>query len=124
MPFKRIWFDYPIHRIDECNFLASANYAESGNGGVGKDQKEKSDWYQIADDVISLKDPDTCATPDEIGITASNSKTVFNANKTDWMTATLQDGTVVIAKKRQRIIYQGKPYEKGPKQNSRWLRVD
>jgi hypothetical protein len=40
------------------------------------------------------------------------------------MTATLQDGTVVIAKKRQRIIYQGKPYEKGPKQNSRWLRVD
>ena len=124
MPFKRIWFDYPIHRIDECNFLASANYAESGAGGVGKDQKEKSDWYQIADDVISLKDPDTCATPDEIGITASNSKTVFNANKTDWMTATLQDGTVVIAKKRQRIIYQGKPYEKGPKQNSRWLRVD
>ena len=124
MPFKRIWFDYPIHRIDECNFLASANYAESGNGGVGKDQKEKADWYQIADDVISLKDPDTCATPDEIGITASNSKTVFNSNKTDWMTATLQDGTVVIAKKRQRIIYQGKPYEKGPKQNSRWLRVD
>lgn len=124
MPFKRIWFDYPIHRIDEYNFLASANYAESGAGGVGKDQKEKSDWYQIADDVISLKDPDTCATPDEIGITASNSKTVFNANKTDWMTATLQDGTVVIAKKRQRIIYQGKPYEKGPKQNSRWLRVD
>ena len=124
MNYRRIWFDYPIHRVDEYNFLASANYAESGNGGVGKDQKEKSDWYQIADDVISLKDPDTCATPDEIGITASNSKTVFNANKTDWMTATLQDGTVVIAKKRQRVIYQGKPYEKGPKQNSRWLRVD
>lgn len=124
MPFRRIWFDYPIHRIDECNFLASATYAESGNGGVGKDQKEKADWYQIAEDVISLKDPDTCATPDEIGVSVSNAKTVFNANKTDWMTATLQDGTVVIAKKRQRIIYQGKPYEKGPKQNSRWLRVD
>ena len=94
------------------------------NGGVGKDQKEKSDWFETAEDVITLKDPDTCATPDEIGITASNAKQVFNANRTDWMTATLQDGTVVIAKKNRRITYQGRQYEKGPQKNSRWLRTD
>ena len=124
MKFQRLWFDYPIHRIDECNFLASANYAETGTGGVGKDQKEKADWFETAEDVITLKEPDTCATPDEIGITASNAKQVFNANKTDWMTATLQDGTVVIAKKNRRITYQGRQYEKGPQKNSRWLRTD
>jgi hypothetical protein len=121
MKYKRLWFDYPIHRVDEYNFLASANYADPGNGGVGKDQNEKEDWFDIAEDIIALKDRDTCATVDEIRISKKNAQRVFNAKKTNWMTATLQDGTTVVSRISDHVIYKGKEFKKGGSNNSRWM---
>ena len=120
MNFKRLWFDYPIHRIDEFNFLASAGYADAGDRGIGKDQKEKSDWYQIAEDIIDMKVADNCATIEEIGISESSAKRVFSAIKTDWMTAKLQNGMTVVAKQGSEIIYTGNIYRKGTGKNARW----
>jgi RecA-family ATPase len=121
MKFKRLWFDYPIHRLDVYNFLASANYADPGSGGTGKDQNDKEDWFEIAENIIALKSVDTCATVDEIGITKKNAQRVFNAKKTSWMTATLQDGTTVVSKVSSHVIYKGKEFKKGGSNNSRWM---
>lgn len=124
MNFKRLWFDYPIHRIDEFNFLASAGYADSGVGGVGKDQKEKSDWYQIAEDIIDMKIGDNCTTLEEIGIAESNAKRIFNSSKTDWMMVTLQTGEKVIAKKTDQITYLNVVYVKGSGgRSARWVPI-
>ena len=120
MQHKRLWFDYPIHRVDEYNFLASSTYADSGNGGVGKDQNEKTDWMQIAEDLIALKS-DNCVTLAEIGITEGNARRVFNSKKTSWMTAKLQDGTRVVSRQTDKIIYNGKTYMKGKTKNSLWV---
>jgi RecA-family ATPase len=122
MKFKRLWFDYPIHRIDEYNYLASATYADSGTGGVGKGQKKKANWYEIAENLIDMKPVDTCATVDEIGTSDGNAKNVFSASKTDWMCVKLNDVTVV-AKRSDEVIYMGKIYKKGPKSNSSWASV-
>ena len=120
MKFKRLWFDYPIHRVDEYNFLASANYSDDGTGGVGKEQKEKTDWIAVAEDIISLKSPDNCANIAEIGISETNAKRVFNAKKTNWMTALLDDGTRVACRITNRIVYGGRKYKKGSGQNAKW----
>lgn len=42
----RLWFDYPVHRIDEWNFLAEAKEGETAARkiGVGKKQRTKVDW--------------------------------------------------------------------------------
>lgn len=111
MQYKRLWFDYPIHRIDECNFLASATYTDSGTGGVGKDQKDKTDWYAIAEDIITVKPIDNCATIDEIGIGKQNARKVFNAQKTDWMNVTIQK-TILVLKRSDEVIYQGRVYHR------------
>lgn len=124
MNYRRIWFDYPIHRVDEYNFLASANYADAGSGGVGKDQKEKTDWFQVAEDLIAMKVFDNCATLEEIGITDGNARRVFNSKKTDWMQATLQDGTKVVSKQTDVLVYCGNNYRKGSGRSPRWYRTD
>lgn len=124
MNYRRIWFDYPIHRVDEYNFLASANYADAGSGGVGKDQKEKADWFQVAEDLIAMKVFDNCVTLEEIGITDGNARRVFNSKKTDWMQATLQDGTKVVSKQTDVLVYCGNNYRKGFGRSPRWYRTD
>ena len=111
MQYKRLWFDYPIHRIDECNYLASATYTDSGTGGVGKDQKDKTDWYAIAEDIITVKPIDNCATIDEIGIGKQNARKEFNAQKTDWMNVTIQK-TILVLKRSDEVIYQGRVYHR------------
>ena len=42
----RMWFDYPMHRLDEWNFLADAKEGETAarGVGVGSKQKSKTDW--------------------------------------------------------------------------------
>lgn len=124
MPFQRLWFDYPVHRIDEFNFLASAKYSDVSNGGVGKEQKEKTDWYEIAEDLISLKIGDNCVSIADVGISSTNAKAVFNAQKTDWMQATLMDGTKVVAKRTDTLIYMGNKYIKGTGRSPRWYKAD
>jgi RecA-family ATPase len=123
MNFKRLWFDYPIHRVDEYNFLASAGYADDGARGVGDGQKEKADWYRNAEDIIDSNPTDNCATLEVIGIKPGNAKRIFNASKTGWMTATLSDGTKVVAKQTDTIVYMGRKYQKGQKKNDRWALV-
>lgn len=124
MSFKRLWFDYPIHRVDEYNFLASANYANTGSSGVGKDQNGKPNWYEIAEDLIDCKLIDNCATIDEIGIAEGNAKRVFNASKTDWINARLPGGIIVVAKNTDEIIYMGNRYKKGKGKNASWSAVN
>lgn len=120
MSFKRLWFDYPIHRPDDFNFLASAKYDDSGVGGVGKDQTGKEDRYADAEDIISVKLTDNCATIDELGISEGTAKRVFNGKKTDWINARLPGGVIVVAKNTDEIIYMGKKYRKDGGQRSSW----
>ena len=121
MSFKRLWFDYPIHRPDEYNFLASAKYDDSGVGGIGKDQNEKEDWYDMAEDIIAMKPGDNCCTINEIGISKSNAKKTFNSSKTDWMNVTLPGGIMVVAKNTDTIVYMGIKYHKeGSSQKAQW----
>lgn len=122
MRYKRLWFDYPIHREDEFNFLASAKYTDSGNGGVGKDQKAKEDWYEKAEDLIDMNPIDNCISIEALEISDGNAKTVFSANKTDWMAVNIE-GTKVVLKKSDEVIYMGKIYRKGKAKNSQWTAV-
>ena len=124
MPFKRLWFDYPIHRPDDENYLASAKYADTGDKGVGKEQNDKSDWYETAEDIIGMKPTDNCATIDEIGITEGNARKIFNAKKTDWMNVRLPGGVIVVAKNTDEIVYLGNRYRKdGSAQKASWKPV-
>lgn len=119
MPFQRLWFDYPIHRPDAENYLASAKYADTGDKGVGKDQTAVEDWYETAENIIALKPTDNCCTITELEISKNRARNVFNGAKTDWMNATINN-VMVVAKKTDELVYLGVKYKKGNAQNSTW----
>lgn len=50
---QRIWFDYPVHKLDEWNFLASAKYKGSSSQGVGMGQTSAADWPDLIEDAFN-----------------------------------------------------------------------
>lgn len=48
----RLWFDYPLHRLDTWNFLAEAKNGETvaRGKGVGKSQRTAEDWARDLDE--------------------------------------------------------------------------
>ena len=121
MSMTRLWFDYPIHRVDEFNLLASATYSEKGANG-----KAKTDWFERAEDAIDAKRMisfDNCVSTQDLGINAKTASNKFSASRTDWMTAILQDGTTVVAKQTDEIVFGNKIYQKRGGKNARWQPV-
>ena len=72
---RRIWFDYPIHEVDDKNFLGIATFNDSGTSGRGtsEGQKTKTDWYETVDDLLMISS-DTAVSLEAVGISEGNAK--------------------------------------------------
>ena len=106
----RVWFDYPLHVVDNHNYLAIASYSDSGSSGrgTGKDQKQQTDWYQIVEDLLGLTS-DTAVNIEAVGIKEGNAKSKFRAG-TDYELATVNGDKVVHRRTDDEIVYFGEKY--------------
>lgn len=120
---KRIWFDYPVHVTDNNNYLAVANYSDSGTSGrgTGEGQKERTDWLEIAEDLIGLAGKDTAVSLEAVGTTPANAKKVFSKDS-DFEVATVGDAKVVHRRSESIIVYLGEEYKRiAHGSHSRWI---
>lgn len=118
---RRIWFDYPIHEVDDKNFLGIATFNDSGTSGRGtsEGQKTKTDWYETVDDLLMISS-DTAVSLEAVGISEGNAKKKFGKG-TDYEVATI-DGTKVVHKRsEEEITYLGCRYTRG--KGREWLKV-
>lgn len=106
----RVWFDYPVHRSDPENFLASASYSDSGSRGVADSQTAKRDWYQIVGDLLEIS-TDTAVSLEAVGISEVNAKKKFGP-ETDFEVATVDKAKVVHRRTEDKISYGGRAYER------------
>lgn len=107
---RRIWFDYPVHIPDKENYLAIATYNDSGDKGVGENQKGKTDWYEIVEELLDLSS-DTAVSLEAVGIGESNAKKKFS-KETDYEVATV-DGEKVVHRRNEDVIsFSGERYER------------
>ena len=109
---RRIWFDYPIHEVDDKNFLGIATFNDSGTSGRGtsEGQKTKTDWYETVDDLLMISS-DTAVSLEAVGISEGNAKKKFGKG-TDYEVATIEDQKVVHKRLEDEIIYLGKQYKR------------
>ena len=120
---KRIWFDYPVHVTDNNPYLAVANYSDSGTSGrgTGEGQKERTDWLEIAEDLIGLAGKDTAVSLEAVGTTPANAKKVFSKDS-DFEVATVGDAKVVHRRSESIIVYLGEEYKRiAHGSHSRWI---
>ena len=109
---RRIWFDHPIHVPDEENFLAVATFNDSSRG-TGKNQKEKTDWFAIVDDLLGTLVIDTAIDIESVGISKSNAGKTFT-KETDYEVATVGGVKAVHRRDEDEIIFRGKTYRRKP----------
>ena len=116
---RRVWFDYPIHVPDDNNYLGIASYGDTAvsGKGVGDNQRMKTDWIQIADELIELAGSDTAVSLEAVDISESNAKKHYS-KETDFEVATVGEDKVVHRRSENEIVYLGKKYFRG-KQGSR-----
>ena len=109
---RRIWFDYPIHEVDDKNFLGIASFNDSGTSGRGTSdgQKTITDWYETVDDLLMISS-DTAVSLEAVGISEGNAKKKFGKG-TDYEVATIEDQKVVHKRLEDEIIYLGKQYKR------------
>ncbi len=113
MAAKRIWFDHPVHVVDDKNYLGIATFNDSGSKGVGDEQKPTTDWYQIVDDMLGLT-LDTAVSLDSVGISEANAKKKFGAG-TDYEVATVDGVKVVHKRNDDKIVYLMRQYKRTTK---------
>ena len=122
----RVWFDHPTHYVDVNNYLGIATYAESvvTGTGTGKNQKQKTDWFQVVDDLLGLLvNGDTAVSLEQVGIKEANAKSKFTP-ETNYEVATVDKVKVVHRRDEGEIVYLGKRYKRELKGNiSKWLPV-
>ena len=109
MQTKRVWFDYPIHVPDSENFLAVATFndsAETGKG-TGANQKQKTDWFEAVEELLSVSLKDTAVTLEQVGITEANAKKKFGP-ATEFELATVDGIKVIHYRSEDEICYLGK----------------
>lgn len=98
---KRLWFDWPIHKVDTWNFLASSEYADSkGQTGVSKDQTSKNDWLDKAEDMLKMAEVDgnNCVDIADLGISYKNAINKFTP-KTTYRVAKISDEIQVVTRR-------------------------
>ena len=105
----RIWFDHPVHVVDENNYLGAAPYWDSGSKGVGDGQKQKTDWYETVKEMLSVQLIDTAVGLDQLGISEDNAKKKFGP-ATEYEVATVDDFKVVHRRDEDQITFCGKNY--------------
>ena len=110
METRRVWFDYPVHVPDDKNFLGIATFSDSGETGrgTGKDQKQKTDWFETVDELLSAS-IDSAVTLAAVGISESNAKQKFTS-ETDYEVATINGLKVVHYRKEDQIDFDGMTY--------------
>lgn len=119
---RRIWFDYPIHEVDDKNFLGIASFNDSGTSGrgTGDGQKAKTDWYETVDDLLMISS-DTAVSLEAVGISEGNAKSKFGKG-TDYEVATIEGTKVVHKRLENEITYLGSQYRRG--KGRKWLKVE
>ena len=126
MPEERIWFDYPVHRADEWNFLATAKYSGTGSKGVGKDQTSKEDAAEVIGDVLDENTFDAneaMSLDDMIEQSGLSESVVRFRSKPDTLfeIGTIENGTKVIFRRgHQMILFRGICYQRPARKNDRW----
>lgn len=115
MPPFRCWFDHPIHRRDDNNYLGQAPYADSSDSGRGiaKDQTGKSDWFEITADMLeSVKiSGDTAVPLEAVGISESNAKRKFS-KESSYEVATIHKVKVVHLREEDTIVFKGETWHR------------
>lgn len=125
----RMWFDWPIHVLDEWNFLAEAKYSASGSRGVGQGQTSKEDASQIMEETFNAMTIEANDAVEfetfacEAGLSPGQVKR-YSTRSTGFQRGTLEDGTQIIFRRGQKLLmYRGTAY-KPPKnlsgKNARW----
>lgn len=118
MPYKRLWFDYPVHRIDAENYLASAKYYDGGGRGVGKEQETTEESLENLDSMF-IEGMDTAIALEDTKYTERN---IYRKIKgTEFKLITI-DGIKCITKEVSRVQFQGKTYIKeGTGKGAKWV---
>ena len=125
MPEERIWFDYPVHRADEWNFLAETKYSGTGAKGVGKDQVSKEDAADEIEKVLNEEFDENAAVDldrmvEETGLSMSVLRKRTKPS-TNFEVGTIEDGTrVVFRRGHDEIIFQKVVYHRPARKNDRW----
>ena len=131
MRAQRLWFDYPIHRLDDKNLLAEAKYSSTGSGkrGVGVGQKEKED---IAQDLEDYFDENTFevneAIPadvlmEELGLSEANLKKHVG-KATSFERGMLSNEPAVFRRGLDIIVFQDMSYKRKPNGKSvKWVPI-
>jgi hypothetical protein len=121
MPPFRCWFDRPIHRRDDNNYLGQAPYADSSDSGRGiaKDQTGKSDWFEITADMLeSVKiSGDTAVPLEAVGISESNAKRKFS-KESNYEVATINKVKVVHLREEDTIVFKGETWHRFEVENN------
>lgn len=106
----RCWFDYPIHVPDAENFLASAKYQDSVDGGrgKGKNQKSREDWQEEARQMLMFY---PAVTLEQLSIGEQNAKKQFDKNS-EFEVATVDGVKVVHPRASEEIVFNGKTYKR------------
>ena len=101
--------------LDEQNFLAIANFNDSGDSGrgKGKNQNGKTDWYETVRELLELSQ-DTAVTLEAVGISESNARNVFGTGS-DYEVATLSGIRTVHKRIEDKIVFGGKNYKRDQK---------
>lgn len=119
---RRVWFDYPLHTLDNENFLAAASFSDSGETGrgTGKGQQNRGDWFAIVEDLLGVS-TDTAVTLEQVGITEQNAKKKFTKDS-DYEVATVNNVKVVHKRNEDTITYMGTEYMREPHgSHSKWI---
>lgn len=111
---KRLWFDYPLHRGDEWNFLASARYYD---GGKTRESEPDIPPEDIVASLLMIAGEDSATSLESTGLSRS---TVFKLK--DYKIVKLDEEEVVTKREAQTIKYLGKTYVKeGGAKNAKWV---
>jgi len=96
---KRLWFDYPVHILDEWNYLASAKYAKGTGGAV----EPEMDPDEIAESIL-LSQPDdvNAVTAAELGYDTED--TAKKAKFKKYRVSKGDDGIYYVFKKGENAL--------------------
>lgn len=129
MPPTRLWFDYPVHKVDEWDLLADAKYSGTGRAafedrrphGVGKKQKTPEEWQEAMAELFEMATfgEGEALSQDyvlsELDISERTLKRLA-AKNSGYQLITLETGDKVIAERQyEEILFKGVIYKKRAK---------
>lgn len=115
---KKIWFDYPLHRLDEWNFLADCKTGSDNNdNGVGKNQHSQAEWLNKTDDILKITESigNNCISVNDLGMSYSNARRKFGPSS-EYKVVKLTEDLYIVTRRNteEPFIYNGTRYIKNP----------